>query len=58
MKGEISVRHDDVGRVLYRCALSMGLRAHLEPKYLIPASGLLPNLMFMTCCSSCQAGAS
>ena len=44
-KGEVNVRHDDVGRALYRCSLVMGLRARLEPKGLDPSSNLRPDLL-------------
>ena len=43
---------------LYRCALSMGLRAHLEPKYLDPQSGLQPTCHLLFILPLCQAGAS
>ena len=44
-KSEISVRHDDVGRALHRNAMTMGLRAQLEPKGLHASSGLRPDLL-------------
>ena len=44
-KGEVNVRHDDVGRALYRCSLIMGIRAQLEPKNLDPSSSLRPDLL-------------
>jgi hypothetical protein len=44
-KGEVSVRHDDVGRALHHCALQMGIRSQLEPTGLDPASDLRPDLL-------------
>ena len=44
-RGEITVRHDDVGRALHRLALTMGLRAQLEPRGLHASSGLRPDLL-------------
>jgi hypothetical protein len=44
-KGEVNVRHDEVGRALYRSALMMGIRARLEYKGLDPASDLRPDLL-------------
>jgi hypothetical protein len=44
-KGEVTVRHDDVGRALHRLALTMGLRAQLEVKDLDASSGLQPDLL-------------
>jgi hypothetical protein len=44
-KGEITIRHDDVGRALYRCSLIMGIRARLEPKGLDSSSNLTPDLL-------------
>jgi hypothetical protein len=44
--GEVNVRHDDVGRALYRSALAMGLRVQLEPRGLDPESDLRPDLLF------------
>jgi hypothetical protein len=43
--GEANVRHDDVGRALYRSALAMGLRVQLEPRGLDPKSDLRPDLL-------------
>ena len=37
---------DDVGRVLYRCALPMLMQAHLQPKHLDTACDLRPDLLF------------
>jgi hypothetical protein len=44
-KGEVTVRHDDVGRALYRLALTMGLKAQLEPKSLDASSRVRPDLL-------------
>jgi hypothetical protein len=44
-KGEVTTRHDEVARALYHCALSMGIRAQLEPKGLDPSSELRPDLL-------------
>ena len=42
---EITVRHDDVGRTLHRNALTLGLKAQLEPKGLQADSNLRPDLL-------------
>ena len=44
-RGEVTVRHDDVARALYRVALTMGLKAQLEPKDLDPSRRLKPDLL-------------
>ena len=44
-RGEITVRHDDVGRTLHRNALTLGLKAQLEPKGLQADSNLRPDLL-------------
>ena len=44
-RGEITVRHDDVGRALYRTALTMGLKAQLEPRGLDASSRLRPDFL-------------
>ena len=44
-RGEITVRHDDVGRALHRNALTLGLKAQLEPKGLQADSDLRPDLL-------------
>ena len=44
-RGEITVRHDDVGRTLHRNALTLGLKAQLEPKSLQADSNLRPDLL-------------
>ena len=44
-RGEITVRHDDVGRTLHRNALTLGLKAQLEPKGLQADSDLRPDLL-------------
>ena len=44
-RGEITVRHDDVGRTLHRNALALGLKAQLEPKGLQADSNLRPDLL-------------
>ena len=45
MNGEISTRHDEVGRAIYRCALLMGLRAQHEVKGLDPTGRLRPDVL-------------
>ena len=42
---EITARHDDVGRALYRNAMTMGLKAQLEPKGLHTSNRLRPDLL-------------
>jgi hypothetical protein len=42
---EVNVRHDDVNKALYRCALMMGLTARLEPAGLDPKSDKRPDLL-------------
>jgi hypothetical protein len=42
---QTSIRHDEVGRALYRSALLMGLRAQHEVKGLDPDSDLRPDVM-------------
>ena len=44
-RGEITVRHDDVGRTLHRNALTLGLKAQLEPKGLQADTDLRPDLL-------------
>ena len=44
-RGEVNLRHNDVGRALYRCALLMGIRAQLEPRGLDGSSHLRPDLL-------------
>jgi hypothetical protein len=44
-RGEATVRHDDVGRALYRVALTMGLKAQLEVKGLDASNQLRPDLL-------------
>jgi hypothetical protein len=43
-KEQMRARHDDVARVLHRCALLMGIRAQLEPKHL-QKGRLKPDLL-------------
>ena len=42
---EVTVRHDNVNRALYRCALLMGLPARLEPVGLDPETDKRPDLL-------------
>jgi len=44
-KGELNVRHDDVGRAIYHSALLMGLRAQHEVKGLDDTSDLRPDVL-------------
>jgi hypothetical protein len=44
-KGEVTVRHDTVNGALYRCALTMGLPARLEPTGLDPKSDKRPDML-------------
>jgi hypothetical protein len=44
-KGEVDVRHDEVGRALYRCSLMVGIPARREIKGLDPKSDLRPDLL-------------
>jgi hypothetical protein len=45
VRGEITSRHNEVGRALYRCALLMGLKAQYEPRGLDPTSDLRPDVL-------------
>ena len=43
--GELTIRYDEVGCDLYRCALLMGIRAQYEPRGLDPNSDLRPDVL-------------
>jgi hypothetical protein len=43
--GEVTVRHHTVNSALYRCALTMGLPARLEPTGLDPKSDKRPDML-------------